>query len=211
MLTRCAAAVGQCGYNTAIDWLQAGVPGVFVPFAEAGEVEQTLRAGSLQRALRLRRHRRGRADPAEARRRRRGRRRRAGALPSNGLKLDGAAQTSRMRRRVPGAPRMKQELLPLRDRARALARRGPDAAALVARRRRDSAHACPRPAARPRSPSSARRCTWPSFPEPAGPDLADRLDGIAGRHRAAAWLAAPQPCAGRSRRRPSSARTARLP
>lgn len=48
MLTRCAAAVGQCGYNTAIDWLQAGVPGVFVPFAEAGEVEQTLRAASLQ-------------------------------------------------------------------------------------------------------------------------------------------------------------------
>ncbi len=47
MLLRCAAAVGQCGYNTAIDWLQAGVPGVFVPFAEAGEVEQTLRAGSL--------------------------------------------------------------------------------------------------------------------------------------------------------------------
>jgi len=48
MLTRCAAAVGQCGYNTAIDWLQTGVPGVFVPFAEAGEVEQTLRAASLQ-------------------------------------------------------------------------------------------------------------------------------------------------------------------
>lgn len=48
MLMRCAAAVGQCGYNTAIDWLQAGVPGVFVPFAEAGEVEQSLRAASLQ-------------------------------------------------------------------------------------------------------------------------------------------------------------------
>lgn len=48
MLTRCAAAVGHCGYNTAIDWLQTGVPGVFVPFAEAGEVEQTLRAESLQ-------------------------------------------------------------------------------------------------------------------------------------------------------------------
>ncbi|MEQ1944183.1 glycosyltransferase [Mesorhizobium sp. VNQ89] len=48
MLTRCAAAIGQCGYNTAIDWLQAGVPGVFVPFAEAGEVEQTLRASLLR-------------------------------------------------------------------------------------------------------------------------------------------------------------------
>lgn len=44
MLSRCAAAVGQCGYNTALDWLQAGVPGVFVPFAEAGEIEQSLRA-----------------------------------------------------------------------------------------------------------------------------------------------------------------------
>ena len=44
MLRRCAAAVGQCGYNTALDWLQAGVAGVFVPFAEAGEVEQSLRA-----------------------------------------------------------------------------------------------------------------------------------------------------------------------
>ena len=47
MLSRCAAAVGQCGYNTALDWLQAGVPGVFVPFAEAGETEQTLRAQTL--------------------------------------------------------------------------------------------------------------------------------------------------------------------
>ncbi len=44
MLPHCAAAVGQCGYNTALDWLQAGVPGVFVPFALAGEVEQSLRA-----------------------------------------------------------------------------------------------------------------------------------------------------------------------
>jgi predicted glycosyltransferase len=47
MLMHCAAAVGQCGYNTAMDWLQAGIPGVFVPFAEAGEIEQTLRAASL--------------------------------------------------------------------------------------------------------------------------------------------------------------------
>jgi predicted glycosyltransferase len=47
MLSRCAAAVGQCGYNTALDWLQAGVPGVFVPFAQGGEVEQSLRAQSL--------------------------------------------------------------------------------------------------------------------------------------------------------------------
>ena len=48
MLRRCAAAVGQCGYNTALDWLQAGVPGVFVPFAEAGEIEQSARAQALR-------------------------------------------------------------------------------------------------------------------------------------------------------------------
>jgi predicted glycosyltransferase len=44
LLRHCAAAVGHCGYNTAIDWMRAGVPGVFVPFAEGGEMEQTIRA-----------------------------------------------------------------------------------------------------------------------------------------------------------------------
>ncbi|MEW9806573.1 glycosyltransferase family protein [Mesorhizobium sp. ZMM04-5] len=95
MLTRCAAAVGQCGYNTAIDWLQAGVPGVFVPFAEAGEVEQTLRAASL-------RQRYGYgciaedeltpqnlADAADAAVRH-------GRVSVNGLKFGGAAQTARI-------------------------------------------------------------------------------------------------------------------
>jgi predicted glycosyltransferase len=95
MLTRCAAAVGQCGYNTAIDWLQAGVPGVFVPFAEAGEVEQTLRAASLSE-----RYGYGRiaedeltpenlADAADAAVRR-------GRFTVEGLKFDGAARASRI-------------------------------------------------------------------------------------------------------------------
>jgi predicted glycosyltransferase len=95
MLTRCAAAVGQCGYNTAIDWLQAGVPGVFVPFAEAGEVEQTLRAASLSE-----RYGYGRiaedeltpenlADAADAAIRR-------GRFTVEGLKFDGAARASRI-------------------------------------------------------------------------------------------------------------------
>lgn len=44
MLIRAAAAVGQCGYNTAMDWLQTGVSGVFVPFTEDGETEQLFRA-----------------------------------------------------------------------------------------------------------------------------------------------------------------------
>jgi predicted glycosyltransferase len=37
----------MCGYNTAMDILQTGVPALFVPFDEGNEVEQTLRAQSL--------------------------------------------------------------------------------------------------------------------------------------------------------------------
>ena len=95
MLTRCAAAVGQCGYNTAIDWLQAGVPGVFVPFAEAGEVEQTLRAASLQERYgygliaedELTPENLAAATTAAVSR---------GRFKVNGLKFDGAARTSRI-------------------------------------------------------------------------------------------------------------------
>ena len=95
MLTRCAAAVGQCGYNTAIDWLQAGVPGVFVPFAEAGEVEQTLRAASLQERYGygqiaeddLTPENLAAATAAAVQR---------GRFKANGLKFDGAARTSRI-------------------------------------------------------------------------------------------------------------------
>jgi predicted glycosyltransferase len=95
MLTRCAAVVGQCGYNTAIDWLQAGVPGVFVPFAEAGEVEQTLRAASLQERYGygliaeddLTPENLAAATTAAVSR---------GRFKVNGLKFDGAARTSRI-------------------------------------------------------------------------------------------------------------------
>ena len=95
MLTRCAAAVGQCGYNTAIDWLQAGVPGVFVPFAEAGEVEQTLRAASLQERYGFGRiaeddltpENLAAATTAAVQR---------GRFKANGLKFDGAARTTRI-------------------------------------------------------------------------------------------------------------------
>jgi predicted glycosyltransferase len=95
MLTRCAAAVGQCGYNTAIDWLQAGVPGVFVPFAEAGEVEQTLRAASLQERYgygqiaeeELTAENLAAATTAAISR---------GRFKANGLKFDGAQRTSRI-------------------------------------------------------------------------------------------------------------------
>lgn len=95
MLTRCAAAVGQCGYNTAIDWLQAGVPGVFVPFAEAGEVEQTLRAASLQERYGFGQIAEDELTPenlAAATVAAVGR----GRFKANGLKFDGAARTSRI-------------------------------------------------------------------------------------------------------------------
>ncbi len=47
MLTCAACSVSMCGYNTALDLLQAGTPSLFIPFDEGGEVEQTLRAESL--------------------------------------------------------------------------------------------------------------------------------------------------------------------
>jgi len=47
MLYHAAASVSLCGYNTALDILQAGTPAVFVPFDDGGEVEQGLRATAL--------------------------------------------------------------------------------------------------------------------------------------------------------------------
>jgi len=47
LLYHAAASVSMCGYNTALDLLQAGTPSVFIPFDDGGEVEQTLRARSL--------------------------------------------------------------------------------------------------------------------------------------------------------------------
>jgi predicted glycosyltransferase len=48
MLYHARASVSFCGYNTALDILQAGTPSVFVPFDDGGEVEQTLRARTLE-------------------------------------------------------------------------------------------------------------------------------------------------------------------
>ncbi|SHJ49088.1 Predicted glycosyl transferase [Shimia gijangensis] len=47
MLHGAACSVSMCGYNTALDLLQTGIPAVLVPFDDGGEVEQTLRARSL--------------------------------------------------------------------------------------------------------------------------------------------------------------------
>ncbi|WP_227271696.1 glycosyltransferase family protein [Roseobacter weihaiensis] len=49
MLHHASASVCLCGYNTALDVLQAGTPTVFVPFDDGGEVEQSLRAKALAR------------------------------------------------------------------------------------------------------------------------------------------------------------------
>ena len=47
MLPLADASISMCGYNTAMDLLQSGVPSVLVPFDDGKEVEQTLRAQSL--------------------------------------------------------------------------------------------------------------------------------------------------------------------
>lgn len=49
MLYHAAASVSMCGYNTALDLLQAGTPAVLMPFDAGQEVEQGLRAQSLAR------------------------------------------------------------------------------------------------------------------------------------------------------------------
>ncbi|MCV2888447.1 glycosyltransferase family protein [Ruegeria aquimaris] len=47
MLYEAAASVSMCGYNTALDLMQAGTPSVIVPFDDGKEVEQGLRARAL--------------------------------------------------------------------------------------------------------------------------------------------------------------------
>lgn len=47
LLQRARLSVSQAGYNTVLDVLIAGIPAVFVPFAQANETEQTQRANAL--------------------------------------------------------------------------------------------------------------------------------------------------------------------
>ena len=47
LLSSASCSVSMCGYNTAIDLLLTGTPGVLIPFDAGGEKEQTLRAASL--------------------------------------------------------------------------------------------------------------------------------------------------------------------
>jgi predicted glycosyltransferase len=48
-LRQAAASISQCGYNTAMDLLQAHVPALVVPFGEGAEDEQLKRARRLER------------------------------------------------------------------------------------------------------------------------------------------------------------------
>jgi predicted glycosyltransferase len=47
-LTRAAASISQCGYNTALDLVRTRVPALVVPYATAEEDEQTRRARRLE-------------------------------------------------------------------------------------------------------------------------------------------------------------------
>jgi predicted glycosyltransferase len=49
MLNHATISVSMCGYNTALDVLQTGVPAVFIPFDAGGEVEQSIRANALSK------------------------------------------------------------------------------------------------------------------------------------------------------------------
>jgi predicted glycosyltransferase len=47
LLRRAGRSVSQCGYNTALEVIEAGVPSLFVPYAAGQETEQTVRAQRL--------------------------------------------------------------------------------------------------------------------------------------------------------------------
>ncbi len=50
LLQGCACSVSQAGYNSVVEVLQAGAKAVFVPFADANELEQSMRAGAFETA-----------------------------------------------------------------------------------------------------------------------------------------------------------------
>jgi predicted glycosyltransferase len=63
-MRRSAASVSQCGYNTALDILRAGVPALVVPFADGDEDEQLKRARRLESLGALRVAEQRELDPA---------------------------------------------------------------------------------------------------------------------------------------------------
>ena len=53
LLKQCAVSISQAGYNTVCDILRTGARAVMVPFSDADEVEQSLRARLLQQHNRV--------------------------------------------------------------------------------------------------------------------------------------------------------------
>ena len=47
VMSKAAASISQCGYNTTMDLLQTGIPSLVVPYSQATENEQQHRAGQL--------------------------------------------------------------------------------------------------------------------------------------------------------------------
>ena len=100
ILANADAAVSMCGYNTAMDLLQTGVPAVLVPFDAGGEVEQTLRAESLSKSNQFSVVKAGELSAkklvqALSRLQKTG--------PQSGLNFDGAYETVRIAERLRGA------------------------------------------------------------------------------------------------------------
>jgi predicted glycosyltransferase len=97
-----SASVSQCGYNTALEVIRSGVPALVVPFAEAGEDEQTRRARRLESLGAVRT-----LDPAEldARSLARAVARLADFAPrAPQLDMDGAATSAALVAEMAGAP-----------------------------------------------------------------------------------------------------------
>jgi predicted glycosyltransferase len=95
MLHHASASVSLCGYNTALDVLQSGVPAVFIPFDAGGEVEQTIRAETLGGLPGIETIRTSALD-GDALRQALARVTRSGARDAGGIGLGGAAETVRL-------------------------------------------------------------------------------------------------------------------
>jgi len=53
LVKRARLSISQAGYNTITDILSSDTPAVVIPYAEASEIEQTLRAQALEKCGRL--------------------------------------------------------------------------------------------------------------------------------------------------------------
>jgi predicted glycosyltransferase len=50
LLSKAVLSISQAGYNTVLDIISAGTPGIVVPFSDGGEIEQSIRADLFQQA-----------------------------------------------------------------------------------------------------------------------------------------------------------------